>query len=378
MTDQVALDSTVTIDRYARSRQIDLARSIAGRAKVYLDVNFWITARDVAAGTEMAPAAQKLLHLLQHRVNQGTLICPISESTFIEVMKQANTSTRRIATARLIDELSFGVSIITGRSRIATEIAYFLYAALGKQTLHPMQELVLTKLSYALGYLHPSLPAIDPETELTLQKRFLDKMWDTSLCEIVASIGDSWAAEGDALRNSARQINADIKAHAGALKSYQATYRDEIIGALDVSSGLAADVMADMAERAGVTPAKPGSPAWSESGRMCRNLLIAAFKKPKTKGTLRTIHALASFHAGLRWDRNTKFTANHIYDFEHAAAAVAYCDAFFTERFVTQIANAGHVHLYDLNSCRITADIEAAVEIVRDLVGRRAVDEKVS
>jgi hypothetical protein len=361
-----------TIDRYARSRQIDLARSIADRAKIYLDVRFWIIVREVAAGTETGPAARKLLHLLRRGVSQGALVCPISESTFIEVMKQANTPTRRIATARLIDELSLGVSIINSRSRIATEIGHFFYAALSEPALHPMQDLVWTKLSYALGYVHPSLPEIDGETELALQKGFFDKMWNLSLSQIVHTIGDNWAAEGEELPNSARQINTDIKAHAGSLVSYPAAYRDEIIGVLDVSADLAADAMAGMAERAGVTPTEPGSPAWTESGRMCRNLLIAAFEKPTTRNTLRTIHALASFHAGLRWDRNTNFTANDFFDFEHAAAAVAYCDAFFTEGFLAQIANAGQIRLCDLNPCRITKDIDAAVEIVRALASRRA------
>jgi hypothetical protein len=288
----------MTIDHHARSRQINLARSIVGRAKVYLYVRFWIIARDVAASTETGAAAQGLLRLLRWGVYQGTLVCPISESTFIEVMKQANTPTRRIATAHLNDELSLGVSIITGRSRIATEIAHFFYAATGEHTLHSMQELVWTKLSYALGYIHPSLPEIDRETELAPQKGFFDTMWDTSLSEIVATIGDNWVPESAALQDSARQINTDIKAHADNLVSYQATYHDEIIGGLDASSDLAAEVMARLAERAGITPAEPGSPAWKECARMCRNLLIAAFKKPATKNTLRTIHAGASFHAG--------------------------------------------------------------------------------
>jgi hypothetical protein len=44
-------------------------------------------------------------------------------------------------------------------------------------------------------------------------------------------------------------------------------------------------------------------------------------------------------HDRVRWDSNTNFTANDIYDFEHAAAAVAYCDDFFTEDFLTQTAS---------------------------------------
>jgi hypothetical protein len=356
-----------TIDAYTRSRQIELARSIEGRAKVYLEVNFWIIARDAAAGTDACKAARELLDLLRRGVAEGTLVCPISESTFIELMKQPDTPTRRIATARLIDELSLGVSLTTSRSRIATEIAHFFYSRTGQQNLYTMQELVWTKLSYTLGYIHPSLPGLDRATELALQKGFFDQMWKKSLLEILETIGDADLPVRDELRRSASGIDADIKAHTHTLKSYQQTYRDEIVGAVDVCRGLAADVMAGMAERAGVTPAERGSPSWIECQRMCRNLLIAAFQKPGTKQALRTIHALASLHACLRWNKMTNFKENHFYDFEHAAA-LAYCDAFLTESFLTSLANARHTGLCGINGCRVTADVDEAVTIVRELV----------
>jgi hypothetical protein len=360
-----------TIDSYARCRQIELARSIEGRAKVYLDVNFWIIMRSAEAGEGTCEAARELLKLLRHGVSEGALVCPISESTFVEVLKQANTQTRRIATARLIDELSLGVSLTTGRTRIATEIAHFFHSCSGERNLHAMQELVWTKLSYTLGYIHPSLPNLEKATELGLQKGFFDVMWEKSLSEIIETIGDADLPDREELRRTASGIDADIKAHEHTLKSYQQTYRDEIVGAADVCSDLAADVIAGMAERAGVTPADRGSPSWIECERMCRNFLIAAFQKPGTRQTLRTMHVLASLHAGLRWNKLTTFGENHFYDFEHAAAALAYCDAFLTEGFLSSLANARHTGLRDVNSCRVTAGVDEAVTIVRELIACR-------
>jgi len=290
----------------------------------------------------------------------------------MEVMKQANTPTWRIATARLIDELSLGVSLTTGRARIATEIAHFFYSRTGQRNLYAMQELVWTKLSYTLGYIHPSLPGLDKATELALQKGFFNEMWEKSLLEIVEAIGDADWPDRDELQRSASGIDADIKAYRHTLKSYQQTYKDEIVGAVDVCSDLAADVMAGMAERAGVTPAEAGSPSWIECERMCSNLLVAAFQKPGTKQALRTIHALASLHAGLRWNKMTNFEENDFYDFEHAAAALAYCDAFLTEGFLISLANGRHTGLRDINSCRVTADVDEAVTIARELVGNRS------
>jgi hypothetical protein len=356
----------MSIERYARARQIELAQAMASRAKVYLDVRFWIYGRDVAAGTETDPHLVELLGLLRAGVAEGKLVCPVGATTFIEVMKQANTETRRKATARLIDELSLGLSITEERGRIGTEIAHFFYQASGAYELHDMAELVWTKLSFSLGLIFPNPQGLDAATAADLQRQVFEDMWQTPLELIVDGIGDRWA-RSDELKRAAQQINADIKQHAPALVSYPATYREEIVGCLDICQAMCAETMADMAERNGVQAAEPGSPSWTQAGRMGANLLIAAFEKPETKLALRTVHAMASCHAGLRWDRQTNFTENHAYDFEHAAAAVAYCDAFLTEGFLAKLINDGHIRLDQLNGCRTTASKEEAANIVRGL-----------
>lgn len=356
------------LDQYVRAAQVELARTIQSRKKIYLDLRFWIYARDAAADESVDPANRKLLHLLRRGVERGQLVCPISESTFMEVMKQANTTTRRIATAQMIDELSLGVSFTTARTRNATEIGHFLYANSGQTNLYDMQELVWTKLAYAMGYIHPSAPSLGEALELSSQKFVFDEMWQLTLTQMITTIGDAWKPDSDERRQSAARLNEEMKRPEHATASYQQTYRDEIVGAADVSQDLAADAMAGMAERAGYPPPAKGSPSWEESGRMCRNLIIAAFERhPPTKSTLRTMHIMASLHAGMRWEKTAKFTANHYYDFEHAAGALAYCDAFFTEGFLSNLVNAKHTGLVDLNPCATTADVNEAVAIVQRL-----------
>ena len=56
------------IERYARASQIALAQSMARRAKVYLDLHFWIMAREAEAGTETDPDVIELLRLNYDRV----------------------------------------------------------------------------------------------------------------------------------------------------------------------------------------------------------------------------------------------------------------------------------------------------------------------
>jgi len=355
------------MDRHVRSRQIALARCMQQRKKIYLDTCFWISARNAVLDNAATAGERKLLHLLRRGVRAGQWICPISESIFVEVMKQSDGTTR-VATAALIDELSLGVSLTSGRTRIATEIAHFFHTATGENDLYAMQELVWTKLSYALGYLHPTVAEFDADTELRMQMEVFDAIWESPLTAIAEKVTPDRTREDGALRESAATIDADIKTHQPSLVSFAQTYRDEIVGAADNYHPMLMEVIAQKAERAGLPPPSTDTPESRENARIARNLLVAVFEKPETRKSLRSMHIQASLHAGLRWNKGTRFVANHFFDFEHATAALAYCDAFFTEGFLANLINARHMKLTELNDCHTTNKMDEALGILRSLL----------
>jgi hypothetical protein len=125
-------DPIAEVDAYVRGKQIALGQALASRTKVYLDLNFWIAARDAALGVRTDPAALKLLHLLRRGVEQGRLICPVGDTFFLELMKQPLSEDRRIGTARLVDQLSLGVTLVPERRRTGMEI-YQLFHRLLKR-----------------------------------------------------------------------------------------------------------------------------------------------------------------------------------------------------------------------------------------------------
>lgn len=88
--------SGMSIERHSRARQIELGQSLEGRHKIYLDMRFWIIARDTALGVRTEPEARKLLHHLRRGVASGRLVCPISASMFLELMKQPYSPGRRM------------------------------------------------------------------------------------------------------------------------------------------------------------------------------------------------------------------------------------------------------------------------------------------
>jgi hypothetical protein len=200
-----------TIDRYTRNKQVELAASIKNKAKVYLDTRFWIIAREVTEGIQTGPAEVELVDVLRQGVGSGALISPISESVFLEVGKQSGS--HRIAMARLIDELSNGVTLISVKERIATEVAHFLHRPLPNVTLYPMSDLVWTKLCYVLGYVHPHSSKLSPADELRLQKAFVDKMWTIPLAEWFEMIGDQKGPE-EPFEKLAANLNLGNAMHA--------------------------------------------------------------------------------------------------------------------------------------------------------------------
>ena len=196
-----------SIHHYLRAKHLELGRAIASRKKIYLDLRYWIIVRDTAAGIRTGASSRKLLYFLRRGVANGTLICPIGTSVFSELMKQRYSEGRRIGTARLVDELSLGVTMVSSPTVTGTEIHSWMLEQAGQTDLYEMQELIWTRMAYVLGEIHPSLPDIDPSVELAIRQGFIEKMWTQSLTDIVQIIGDAWPAKSE-LNDAAEEINA--------------------------------------------------------------------------------------------------------------------------------------------------------------------------
>ncbi len=356
----------MSIEQHSRARQIELGQSLEGRHKIFLDMRFWIIARDTALGVRTEPAARKLLHHLRRGVTSCSLVCPISASMFLELLKQPYSPGRRIGTAQLIDELSLGVSIIPSRMVMGTEIHSFLLHAKGGAELYPMQELIWTKVAYVLGDTYPSLPELSPTEELAIQKSFFDHLWDCSLSDMVRTLGDNMPPS-DSYAELSRLANDKNAEHRDELRSFAQTYDTELRGVVEVAGNVAADVIHQFAEKEAGRELSATPEERASSVNMCRNLLYDAFKKSKTKDTLRCLHISASIHAAMRWDKDRKFKPNDYYDFEHATAALGYCDAFLTEGSLRQLVTRPQVNLEAVNGCHVFSDVEKAADYIRQL-----------
>lgn len=328
----------VSLGQHTKRRVVELGQLLERRAPIYLDTKFWIILRDSANDKRTDTLAIELLKRLRSLIGDGTIFCPISDSTFSEFMKRGDLSSR-LEMARIVDELSLGVTFVDSRARMSTEVAHFVHSFQNDgRDLHPLHHLVWSKLAYALGFLHPTETAFDAETELAIQKAFFDQMWDLSLEEMTTAIGA--ASLPDGLNFDVSDMNKGVEKHAHELKSFEQRARLQISVSLNSGSS-------------GRT-----SSCFSRATR--RSLIVGL--APRSRWTS---HIHASLHAAFRWDKARRFTSNDLYDFEHASAALAHCRAFFTEGALRATISARNVELDKLFGCQVVSEIPDAIDVLK-------------
>ncbi len=166
----------MSLEQQVREKRIQLGIEVASKYRIYLDLRFWIPLRDVELGRNINQDLIQLLCRIKFLVDDGLAICPISETVFVELMKQSDHETR-FATTKLIDRLSLSVTLIVNPERSNQELCNAIYSLAGAENLIPIHELVWTKLSYILGENHPHQMLCEPSEELVIQKSFFDHMW---------------------------------------------------------------------------------------------------------------------------------------------------------------------------------------------------------
>jgi len=360
--------SELPLKSHVRMRQIALAKSLAQKKAIYLDIKFWIILRDVVLRRRTSLVDQELLSLLRKGAVDSALFCPISDSTFVELLKQSDVKSRE-ATACLIDDLSLGVTLIPFDMRAGTELTHFLHSARTPNQVYPLDHLVWSKISYVMGFFHPNRTPFDRFTELAMQKSFFDHMWGIPMREVIHRIGDRMLPNPEQYGSVAERLNRFNAEHAAELRSFRNTYDFEIHGIIDLFEDVLIDIVSEMVgAQYGDRP--PLSPAErKQDGGQLHNLLFAAFEKETTKDALRTLHIMASLHAAVRWNKQQQLKANDFLDFQHATAALGYCAAFFTERSLRSMVTSSHLALDQRYGCRVVSSSEEASRYLRGILG---------
>lgn len=320
----------VSLQSHMREKRCQLGAAVTSIQRIYLDQCFWLLLRDASLGRIQDGQISDLLTLLRFLISEGKAICPISESVFIELLKQSDESTR-FATAQLIDDLSLGVTLIPFDERVRQELCNSFYEEAGAKDVIPLPQLVWTKLAYVLGEVHPSKTPFSPEEELVIQKAFSDHFWNTSLVDIVRCIDElPLQSDWDAL---AARLNAGNRANYSTIRSYPQAFRAEFEGGLSLFRNEILALSKELYERG-------YSDFGAKLAHLSRKKRFEAFSQ-----SIPSLHIASTCHAAVRWDQKRNLCGNDLFDFHHAQAALGYCDVFLTEKPLTDMLSQQHLGL---------------------------------
>jgi hypothetical protein len=324
---------------YFEARSAAFAKSYDGRRKLYLDTKFWVKLRKAAEGSPLELGDRILLEKLRAAVTGGRVVCPFSSPLWFEVFHQTDRTTR-VMTASLIDELSLGLTIFTEEDRIAQEVGeLFDIFVLRKTPREKMEHLVWSVPVCGLGI--PFVHSRDwPETDANaIQKTVLDEMWLTPFAGI-ADGADELATKVKApLAKMAEEMNRFRGTHHPAA-SFEEEHAREFDGALRGWRATIAQAV-ELSSRRHFGPiAQAGPRVYDEAAKRFSEQLRDAFLHGRLGNALPTLVIPAALHAAINRDPQRKFQSGDFHDFSHATVALAYCDAFATERALRHLLDA--------------------------------------
>lgn len=357
----------ISMDDYGKTKKIELGKSIKDKTKIYLDTKYWVCFRNVKMGVEKDANIIDLYELLKLLIESKRAICPISDIIFDEILKQKDEK-KLNASIELIDSFSKGVVLISEIDRVMLEILYFLRKnTKSKNTVFPSDLMVWTKPALIYGDCIPSETAFSREEELAIQKSYFDLIWQQSFSDMLRQIGINKLRQMPNRPNISDTINKDCANNISELDSFKTVFRIEIAGTIDAVSPLIQNSLIYFYQKETGNVFNVKDTDASKHVNMFKNLISHLFEQKKDNGFLPTLKVNAGIHAGIRWDKKRLYKENDFPDFEHAKAAIPYCDMFFTEKSLKHLLESKSLAYDKEYGCKIAAKPTDALSLAQTI-----------
>jgi hypothetical protein len=325
----------ITPSQHIRQVKFDLGKTVSSKTRIYLDMKYWLLFRDVTMGRSCIKVHQSLLQKLLELVQIGQVICPVSDILLSELLTQSDVKTRT-ATAKLMDQLSGGISIVTINERIRTEILHWIRSyTLPKGATLPLNQLVWTKSTHFYGYLLPTLTGLSSEDEVAVQKAWFDTLSSVSLVELLETVGSDHLIPLLNPPDIAFKLNEGKFTNTLSEYSFKELLLDEVHGGIDTNWHLYREAFVYLFESA--PGKKPIVTNDGEIRKITTNLIVAAFENGKIGVHLPSLRVLAETNAAIRWNSKRKYKRGDWMDMLHAAIALPFCDIFLTDHSMTTL-----------------------------------------
>lgn len=341
------LDAAGYLERYRGVLLNGLSRT----KLFYLDTNYWVRLRDAELGCG-TPEAARLLRTLRAMVRSREILCVSHWYSFSEIGKQEEASLR--VTARLLDELTEGVVIASPADLLAWECAEFIGAKLGLRLLHDL--CAWTKVGQIHKHELPSQmpgPVTKADRNVIL-KSVIDTQWNKSFEYIFGQF--EWETRSRLEASLEPEVLAQIEARkqkqAVIGLSREQTRLNEFTQAVD---GELRPVFVSQLRNWHIQHKFPeGVVALLRHLQVVLDAAVSEFKTGTLGRLLPSVSIRTELYTLYEMDRKKgPLTNNDWVDWSHAAAALPYCDMFFTEK-----------HLAHLLRTELKADQQFGCEVI--------------
>ncbi len=291
-----------------------LAKQMSKKTRILIDMCHWIKMRDSERGRVLDSEYPEILKNLRRLVASQRYICPITPALFLELQTQSDMSTR-LHTARLMEELSNNIVLPELAEMEKLELRRRAFElAFGTGGLNADWK-VWTKPGFLLGELWP-----EPGEWMTdkdrwfVQKCCIDDMWNTSFTRIVRIL-DETQSTTELRTDFSRIMNADKAARPSMDLEYERTRAFAIV-LREIIMPAVREIASELQE---VAKNRPG-------------YRLPELQTPTERDPwcFPSVQIIAGIEALIRTTKR-RFHGNDMFDLFHCAAALPYCQVFFSD-----------------------------------------------
>lgn len=354
-------NNKVSLKEYVDSEQIKLSDSIKDRIKIYLDTKFWIYLRD---GMKEKNDKYSILYtILKELVKNGKIVCPLSFSVYSEVSKQSDKETR-IMTAKIIDELSLGISVKNVFELYYNDAFSFIVDKSG----FFQRKMQKSNFDYTGSVLSgtavpiPNMPLPNISNN-SIQKAWFDFYKTMKLSDIVDKYNEESVNYYKNMNTRLQKYNNEVVKPHYQNEKLQEILQNELRECVE-SINFIPSLMKEVYEMTGGKVSENEVVDENKIKNFFCNTLINRKDKSKILDSLYMFGVLNTLNV---YEQTRPVQDNDDEDFFHAVQALSTCDYFFTEKRLKHLLNVNPFKLSDEFNTIVISDIDEAISFVEKI-----------
>lgn len=337
----------------ALSRTRNLNQEYAETPLIYLDTRYWIDLRNAQHGSVEHPEYLELFQTLKSAVEQGVIICPISDQVLVELLSCEDPERGR-KSLETISTLSNGVAIKSFKELLDEEHMNFV-RSIRKSRFRNVQPLTF---AYSTIFTNTTLKEFASVYRHYHQNHILDLIYTTDLSIYTETYYNAFLTK---CRVDPNEINRAIVSERKTSASFSEILSEEVKGVtsmLDLGSASVRMMCNHFRSKS------------AEVMRTCLTGATAAQTKTNRSEIYRLVPSTAVYatcFSALRVEGRRMLKSNDVADFFHASLAVPYCRGFFTEKSLAHLLTTRPSELQAYYNCKVVSAPSEAIEFIKEL-----------